>query len=216
MRTAEMTRYARGIGSWMAVSLAHAGLAVSLGLFYTVTYYGRAAVPLPYPAALLAPFFYYLSLSSRLSAEAQAAWWVLSFMAAGWVWVGTLWALARRVGLSANVEGIFLSVALGAIPLLLPAPWVGWALAQTPAGASWAQFIAACLRQEFTGSPAALAPAYFTAALMALAVEVARLRRQAACPWRCVFLWIGASLVVAVVSTALFAAGVGLLVARWG
>jgi hypothetical protein len=200
----------------MAVSLAHAGLAVSLGLFYVVTYYGRAAVPLPYPAALLSPFFYYLSLSSRMSAEVQAAWWVLSFVAAGWVWIGTLQTLARRMGLSANVGGISISVALGAAPLLLPAPWVGWALAQTPAGASWEQFVAACLRREFTGAPVALTPVYFTAALMALAVEVALLRRQAACPTRRVLLWIGASLVGATVLTALLAAGVGLLVARWG
>jgi hypothetical protein len=216
MRTDEMTRYARGIGSLMAVSLAHAGLAVSLGLFYTVTYYGRAAVPLPYPAALLSPFFYYLSLNSRMSAEAQAAWWVLSFVVAGWVWIGTLRAWARRVGLSVNVGSVSFSVALGAVPLLLPAPWVGWALAQTPAGASWEQFIAACLRREFTGAPVALTPVYFTAALVALAVEVALLRRHAACPLRRVLLWIGASLAVAAALTALLAAGVGVLAARWG
>jgi small-conductance mechanosensitive channel len=141
---------------------------------------------------------------------------VLSFVIAGWVWVGTLRILARRVGLSANVGSVSFSAALGAVPLLLPAPWVGWALAQTPAGASWEKFVAACLRREFTGAPAALTPAYFTAALVALAVEVALLRRQAGSLRYRVFLWIVASLVGATVLIALFAAGMGLLVARWG
>jgi hypothetical protein len=197
---------------FIAASIAHAGLGVSLGLLYTVTYYGRAALPLPYPVGLLAPFFYYVSMSSSMSSEAQAVWWIWGFLVAAAVWIVTLKATARLLRLPASLRDVVLSIAVSAVPLLLPAPWAGWVIAQTSEGASWKQFIAACLRREFAVAPAGLNPVYIIAALLALAIEITLLRRRAACKISRALLWLGVSLPVAAVLTTLLAMVAGTFV----
>lgn len=134
-------------------------LGLSLGLYYNLTFFGAAALPLPEAVSLLAPLLYYLSGCIHLSPAAQASAWISAFLVAGLIWLGCLELVARRAGFRPGL-GVVASPTL----LLLPAPWMAWLHGLTWSESSTAlvvaeQFLQACLVRKFTRTPLQLAGA---------------------------------------------------------
>ena len=193
----------------MAAGLADLGLGLGLGMYYTVTYYGRAALPLPGFVALAAPFQYYVLVDERQDTVVQAWLWLACFPFVGLVWRVALGAVARVMGLSVRGREVARAIWWSAAPLLLPIPALMWLLGQADGGGyEWAAFVGACLRRRFAYGAGWLTPTYFALAAVAFVLELRALWRlgTGATAARRV-LWIGgaAAALVGVVS------GVGLL-----
>ncbi len=124
-------------------------LGLSLGLYYNLTFFGTAALPIPEAVSLLAPLLYYLSGCIHLSPAAQASAWMAAFLVAGLIWLGCLELVARRARFRPSL-GVVASPAL----LLLPVPWMAWLH-----GPTWSAFLQACLVRKFTLTPLQLAGA---------------------------------------------------------
>lgn len=136
---------------WLLALLLGPLLGVSLGLYYNLTFFGAAAVPMPEPVSLLGPLLYYLSGGIRLQPSLQAAFWVIAFAVAELIWLGALELAARRRGFSPNL-GVVASSAL----LLLPAPWMLYLHGTGPQGFSLGNCLEACLVRRFGLSPLSL------------------------------------------------------------
>lgn len=154
-------------------------LGLSLGLYYTITYYGRALVPLPGSVALGAPFMYYVAVDEQYNTVVQAWLWMLVFPVAGLLWRLTLVGASRVGAKVANPEAPPTALAEVSArlwhacwPLLLPIPLLLW-LVGTPSGRwSWPDFLAVCLRRQNVAAPTWLTPLMMALALTAFALEV--------------------------------------------
>ena len=156
-------------------------LGLSLGLYYTITYYGRALVPLPGFVALGAPFMYYVAVDEQYSTVVQAWLWMLVFPVAGLLWRLSLVGASKYAARAADLEVRPTRRRLGEVsvrlwytcwPLLLPVPLLLW-LVGTPSGRwSWPDFIAVCLRHRNVDSPGWLTPLMMALAVVAFALEV--------------------------------------------
>jgi len=147
-------------------------LGLSLGLYYTITYYGRALTPLPGAVALGAPFMYYVAVDERFSTVYQAWLWMLCFPVAGLLWRLAL-AQAPRLFRQTPLRFRDVTARLWHVcwPLLMPIPLTAWLVARPSGHCTWADFIAVCLRQHNVGSPAWLPWLFMPLALAALALE---------------------------------------------
>lgn len=106
---------------------------LSVALFYNITFFGHALVPLPSPVALTGPFFYYLAGFNHTSPQAQVIWWILSFILAGGFWLLSLSLGARILKVRLRVLPI---IPLTSLLYLLPFPWLLWVHGQSPEGPS--------------------------------------------------------------------------------
>jgi len=153
---------------WRSVTagvLMDLALGLSLGLYYTITYYGRALTPLPGTVALGAPFMYYVAVDERFSTVYQAWLWMACFPVAGAVWRVTL-AHAPRLWRQPALRFAEVTARLWPCcwPLLLPIPLAAWLVSR-------GGFIAVCLRQHNVDSPSWLAWVYMPLAVAALGLE---------------------------------------------
>lgn len=148
-------------------------LGLSLGLYYTITYYGRALTPLPGLVALGAPFMYYVAVDERASTVVQAWLWMLCFPVAGVLW---RLALAQSPRLFAQRPLRFRSVSAKlwyqCWPLLLPIPLAAWMVARPGGHCTWPDFIAVCLRRQNVPSPWWLVWVFMPLAVVAFALEL--------------------------------------------
>lgn len=148
-------------------------LGLSLGLYYTVTYYRRALAPLPGLVALGAPFMYYVAVDERFSTAAQAWLWMACFPAAGVLWRLSL-ARAPRLFGQAPLRFREVTAKLWPLcwPLVVPMPVAAWLVSRPDGYCDWSGFIAVCLRQHNVASPAWLPWLFMPPALAALALEL--------------------------------------------
>jgi hypothetical protein len=146
-------------------------LGLSLGMYYTVTYYGRALLPLPGFVAMGAPFEYYLIVGEVQDTVAQAWLWMSCFPAVGLMWRGALWAVAKLGRVTVTSRAIVAGMWHCSWPLLVPAPFLLLALGSGDDGFSWHALTDACLRRRSMASPVMLPAVYFVAAVAALAQE---------------------------------------------
>jgi hypothetical protein len=151
-------------------------LGLSLGLYYTITYYGRALLPLPGFVALGAPFMYYVAVDEQYSTVVQAWLWMLVFPLAGLLWRLSLVHVPRL----AVLRGGPARVTLGGVsarlwhtcwPLLVPIPFLTWIVGCPSARWSSPDFIAVCLRRQNVGAPAWLTPLMMGLAIVAFTLE---------------------------------------------
>lgn len=154
--------------AWVLLgALVYGLIGLSLGLFYDVTFFGRAAWPLPHPLALTAPALYYVSLSYGLDQAQKSVWWLAAFPVAGGLWLLSGWLAAKVMRAKVTAGDLLRASLLGALPLLVLCPWLVWTHALTPHGPTWTQFLRACEFRDFgpQPSPALLNPLYCVAAL---------------------------------------------------
>lgn len=130
---------------WMLATALYGLLGLSLGLYYNLTFFGAAAMPMAEPVSLLAPLLYYLAGSVHLAPGPQALAWIGSFLLAGWFWLGALELLTRR----SAAWGTLLSPTL----LLPPIPWLLYLHGAGPGGFSWQTCRTAILVRKFGLTP---------------------------------------------------------------
>jgi hypothetical protein len=131
----------------LAITFLYLAVGMSLGCYYTATYFGRSGWPLPSCEAVSGVLLYYLSVVDT-STEIQAFHWMAVFVAAGHLWIGSLWCVSNQLTRTSDrFRNLGLSVALGTIPLSLPIPFMVCWMGDTADGFSWSRFIAVCLRR---------------------------------------------------------------------
>ena len=177
-------------------------LGLSLGLYYTVTYYGRALTPLPGLVALGAPFMYYVAVDERFSTVYQAWLWMACFPVAGVLWRVSLAQAPRLFGQAPlRFRDVTAKLWPCCWPLLVPIPLTAWLVSQPSGHCDWADFIAVCLRQHNVESPPWLPGLWMPLALAALVLELrAGWRLQESLTVRCRIIAIAAALVAFVLA----------------
>ncbi|MBI5832540.1 MAG: hypothetical protein HZB16_09575 [Armatimonadetes bacterium] len=184
-----------------ALTGAQLALGLCLGCYYNYTFFGRAAGPLPQPVASAGAMLYYLFVAAGDTQVVQAWLWMLCFPLAGWIWLGSLWVVGRRLG--GACRGLVRASLAGIVPLLLPLPYLLWRHALTPNGPSWAQFQQAALYRRFDTVPAGLPALFVPLAVVGLALEAVLLARASGVGPGRAAAWLMVSLGVAMLATAL-------------
>lgn len=164
---------------WLLALTADLGLGLSLGLYYTITYYGRALLPLPGFVALGAPFMYYVAVDEQCNTVIQAWLWMAIFPLTGLLWrTGLAWV--PRVWGKANLEvrptrsetDLEVRPTRCYWPLLVPIPLLMWLVGRPGGQWAWSDFIAVCLRRQNVDSPTWLTPLMMALAVLAFALEL--------------------------------------------
>jgi len=162
---------------WLLAIVVWLALSISLGWYYTFTYYGRAGWPMPMMEPCLALVLYYFSVLN-VDTEIQAIHWVIVFPLAGAVWTCALWLVARRFHARNYPLGrVALLVALTSVPLVLPLPYMTWVAGKTGAGFDARHMLAVALRHDGIPPWPALSPMYFALGLVSMGLQVAVYRR---------------------------------------
>ena len=160
-----LARWSGAICIWLALGL-------SLGWYYTVTYYGRSGWPMPTPDVCAALVLYYFSVLN-VATEGQAIHWLLVFPVAGTLWVTAPWALAPRFcGSRPPFDRTLFWFSLTSIPMIVPAPWMSFVAGATPDGFVWHHMILVALRRAFVSPWPWLTPMYVTLGCISLCGQI--------------------------------------------
>lgn len=154
-------------------------LGLSLGWYYTVTYFGRVGWPMPSVETLGALLLYYFSVINAAT-EIQALHWMLVFPLSGLLWTSIVSLMLRP---SERLPRLAWRLALCSLPLWLPAPYLMYLAGQTGEGWELARMVAVALRRGTLAPWPWLSPVYLALGIIALLLHVHLLRRSTALPW---------------------------------
>ncbi|MDZ4861279.1 MAG: hypothetical protein SGI88_20090 [Candidatus Hydrogenedentes bacterium] len=165
------TRIALAILIWLGVGL-------SLGWYYTFTYYGRTGVPMPTIEPCAALVLYYFSVIN-VRTEIQAVHWMIVYPAAGLLWAWALQITARYMKLETPKFSVALfALACAAIPLAIPAPWMTWVAGHVQEkDFEMSRMLLVALRREEQAPWTALTPMYVALGFVALGCQLYVYRR---------------------------------------
>ena len=152
----------------VTASVVWLALGVSLGWYYTFTYYGRSGWPMPMPEPCAALILYYFSV---LNADPwrQAIHWLAVFPIAGMVWVSTLTITAPFFGgTRKEYPWTLLRFSTTCVPLILPLPVMTYLAGGSLYGFSWRHILEVALRQAAVMPSAWVTPVYVGLAVAAL------------------------------------------------
>jgi len=182
------------LSTHLAVMLLYLSFGLSLGCYYTATYFGRGGWPLPSCEAVSGALLYYFSVMNTTT-ETQAVHWVTVFVVAGYLWIASLWVVSNRLAGTVPARpnhvrrlgrghdrftALGLSVAVATIPVSLPIPFMVRWMGGTRDGFHWSRFIAVCLRHGWVNAPIWLNYVYCALAGTAFIAQIVLLRRR----WR--------------------------------
>lgn len=193
-----------GVCLWLGVGL-------SLGWYYTFTYYGKTGVPMPTIEPCLALVMYYFSVLNVIT-EVQAVHWMAVFPAAGAMWAYTLTRTAPLFDICRRTfPDAFLLLALAALPLALPAPWMSWVAGVAP-GESFSveRMLLVALRRDGQTPWPTLTPMYLGLGLFSLGLQIAAYARLFRAPFRVALKHYCGAAVVASAAAAIFGAVVAI------
>lgn len=167
----KIVRIVASISIWLAVGL-------SLGWYYTFTYYGRTGVPMPTIEPCAALVLYYFSVLN-VRTEIQAVHWMIVFPMAGALWAFALQCVAKyqRIVTPAFATA-FLMLACASIPLALPAPFMTWVAGYEPeTGFDITRMYMVALRRDNQSPWPTLTPMYLALGFLSLALQIYAYRR---------------------------------------
>ncbi len=184
---------------------------LSLGCYYTATYFGATGWPLPSCEAIAGVLLYYFSVMNT-STELQAVHWMVVFVAAGYLWIASLWHVSDRLTgaatLAAGSDGaaaqerfarLGRSVAVSTLALSVPIPFMVWWIGGTDSGFSWSRFVAVCLRHGWVTPPIWLNHVYFVLATVTFVTQMVVIRRQWRMNWKRFCVTLGVAFVMLLV-----------------
>ena len=168
----------------VAMTCLYLALGLSLGCYYTATYFGRSGWPLPSCEAVSGVLLYYFSVINA-STEMQAFHWMTVFVAAGYLWIASLWHVANRLTETRDrFLTLGLPVAVATVPISLPIPFMVWWMGGTSDGFTWSRFLSVCLRHAWVHPPVWLNYVYFGLSTVALITQIAIIRRKWRVKWK--------------------------------
>ena len=149
------------------------GVGLSLGWYYTFTYYGRTGVPMPTIEPCAALILYYFSVLN-VRTEIQAIHWMIVFPAAGALWAAALRVTARYLRIEAPpFHVVFFALSCAALPLVLPAPWMTWIAGYEESdGFRLSRMLLVALRRDGQAPWPSLTPLYLALGIAALAIQL--------------------------------------------
>ncbi len=169
---------------FLSATLIWLGVGVSLGWYYTFTYYGKTGLPMPSPEPCAVLLLYYFSVLN-VSTGIQAVHWLVVFPLAGGLWAASLILVAGRMKLPRpSFVDLYGRFSLAALPLALPMPAMAWLAGQRDGGFVWQRMLDVALRHGGTGPWWWLTPLYFSLGLIALALQLILYRRSFPMPPR--------------------------------
>jgi hypothetical protein len=172
------------LSTHLVITFLYLALGLSLGCYYSATYFGRSGWPLPSCEAISGVLLYYFSVINATT-EMQAFHWMAVFVAAGYLWLASLWHTSKRLtGTRDRFTTLGVPVALTTIPMSLPIPFMIWWMGGTNDGFSWSHFVSVCLRHAWVNPPIWLNYVYFGLAVIALAAQIAIIRRKWGGNWK--------------------------------
>lgn len=179
----ETTQRYRAVAHLCAAFFIWLGVGLSLGWYYTFTYYGRTGVPMPTIEPCAALVLYYFSVLN-VRTEIQAIHWMLSFPIAGALWPLALQAVARYMKIAAPpFYDAYFRLSCAAVPLVLPAPWMTWVAGYKPgAGFAFSRMLLVALRREEQSPWSTLTPLYLAFGFAVLAMQLYTYRRMYPAP----------------------------------
>jgi len=151
-------------------------LAVSIGWYYTVTYFGRVGWPMPSVETVGALVLYYFSVLN-VPTEIQAVHWLVVFPLAGFLWAALLPLLARNGSPATPRTKIAAMLALCSLPLSLPLPYMMYVAGLTPSGWELQRMLDVALRRGNISVWPCLSPMYFTLGVITFGLHLWCLRR---------------------------------------
>ena len=126
---------------------------------------------MPIPEALGACLLYYFSVLN-VETEIQAVHWLVVFPLAGLLWSGILAWTAPLLGGRRNVKKYFqLWMAVAALPLVLPLPYLTWYAGAVEGQFVPARMLAVALRRGWRFAPEWLSPLFLLLALVAFGIQ---------------------------------------------
>lgn len=175
-----MTAFDRPASRWRGALMQYGaataiwlGLGLSLGWYYTFTWYGRTGWPMPLFEACAALVFYYFSVYESVSTKVQAVHWMIAFPAMGFLWSAILCATAPYFRGSRPAFGrAALGIASSVIPFVLAAPWLTLVGARTPNGLDWQHMLDVALRHRTIPAWPSLTPTFLVLGFLALACQL--------------------------------------------
>lgn len=172
------------LSTHLAIVLLYLALGFSLGCYYTATYFGGSGWPLPSCEAVSGVLLYYFSVINT-STEMQAFHWMAVFVAAGYLWIASLWHVSNRLtGSHDRFIKLGLPLALATIPMSLPIPFMVIWMGGTSVGFVWSHFVSVCLRRAWVNPPIWLNYVYSGLAIVALTMQIAIIRRKWGGNWK--------------------------------
>ncbi|HRI87618.1 MAG TPA: hypothetical protein PK869_05110 [Candidatus Hydrogenedentes bacterium] len=170
MRSGDRTRITVLLSATILVWL---GVALSLGWYYTFTYYGRTGAPMPTIEPCAALVLYYFSVLN-VRTEIQAVHWMIVFPISALLWAWALQITARYLKHDTPQFAVSVfALACAAIPLALPAPWMTWVAGYAEgAGFTIDRMLLVALRRDNQAPWAWLTPLYLGLGMLALALQL--------------------------------------------
>ena len=159
---------------WLALS-------VSIGWYYTVTYFGRVGWPMPSVETVGALLLYYFSVLN-VATEIQAVHWVLVFPLAGLFWVGALRWIARTQEGRPAFALLAMRLAVSSLPLSLPLPYMVLVAGETETGWALQRMLDVALRRGNVSPWPWLSPMYFALGTLAFIWHLRVLRTSFPAP----------------------------------
>ncbi|MBI2434209.1 MAG: hypothetical protein HYV26_15240 [Candidatus Hydrogenedentes bacterium] len=157
------------IGCWLL-------LAVSMGWYYTITYFGRVGWPMPSVETAGALLFYYFSVLN-VDTEIQTVHWLIAYPLAGAVWVVLIQVVHRNAPDRPRPSLVAAAFSLCTLPLSLPAPYLAWLAGQRDSAWHWQRMIEVALRRGNLAPWPWLSPGCILLALAAFFLHLSLYRR---------------------------------------
>jgi hypothetical protein len=169
------------VARWTGAVCLWLGLGLSLGWYYTVTYYGRSGWPMPIPDACATLLLYYFSVLN-VSTGVQAVHWMIAFPAAGILWVASLWILAPRFGEPRpSFSSLLLRMSAANAPLVAAGPFMTYVAGWNMDVFSAHRIVQVALRRGFLSPWPMLTPTYVILGIIALFFQIRVYRAMFGC-----------------------------------
>lgn len=152
-------------------------LAVSVGWYYTVTYFGRVGWPMPSVETVGALLLYYFSVLN-VDTEIQAVHWLVVFPFSGFVWAAILTYSFRNSANTPSMPALAARLGLASVPLSLPMPYMMFAAGQTANGWQLQRMLDVALRRGNIPVWPWLSPMYFALGVASFALHIWIIRRS--------------------------------------
>lgn len=187
----------------LLIALGTIVVSVSVALFYNITFFGQAVLPLPSPLVTGGCLLYYLAGFNQTAPLLQVLLWIASFLVTAGLWLA---ALHKFLGARQLAR-----LSLASLSLVLPLPWLVWVHAATAEGPRLEALVQAILVRKglywnSSGSEPVLNAVFWALASLSLGLELWLLKRDTELDWMPLLVRWGACAIALLLAVSMLAA----------